>query len=252
MVFFQNIFISMMKKILATFLVLALGQVLTACFIDFDELDCERGSGRISSEFYQMRSFERLSVSGDFEVYVTQDASTEVELSADDNLIDEVDMYVSGGTLFIGTKECIRPSSTMRIYIQNAVFSRIELSGSGKIISQNQIVSRNLDLFCSGSGSMDFSLDTQNLKTNISGSGQIYAEGLAQNQDVNISGSGSYDAFGLDSQNCSVNLSGSGRANVWVYSELQATISGSGRIYYKGRPRLRTNISGSGSVISSN
>lgn len=242
----------MMKKIFATLLVLALGQVLTGCFIDFDDLDCERGSGRVSSEFYRLRSFERISVSGEFEVHVRQGSNTEVELSADDNLIREIDIYVSGGTLFIGTKKCVIPRSPMRVYVENPVFSRIELSGSGKVISENQILSRNLDLFCSGSGDMDFSVEAENLKTNISGSGRIYVEGLARNQDINISGSGSHDAFSLDSQTCYVTVSGSGRANVWVYSDLQANISGSGRVYYKGRPRLRTNISGSGSVISSN
>ncbi len=240
-----------MRKIFATFLLLALGQVLTGCFIDFDDLDCERGSGRVRSEFYQVRGFERVSVGGNFEVYITQGTSTDIELLADDNLINKIDVYVSGGTLYIGTKECIKPRSPLRVYIQNPVFSRIELSGSSKIMSQNKIVSRNLDLFCSGSGDLDFSLETENLKTNISGSGRIYVEGLARNQDINISGSGMLDAFRLDTQTCYVNLSGSGRANVWVYSELQAIISGSGRVYYKGRPRLRTNISGSGSVISS-
>ncbi len=131
--------------------------------------------------------------------------------------------------------------------------TRIKLTGSGKVVSQNPIVSEKLIINCLGSGDVNLAVEANNLESNTSGSGDVKLEGKATNFVSTVFGSGSVEATNLEAQNAKVSISGSGDVKLWVIQSLEANTFGSGSILYKGNP-LPNNIkvSGSGEIKKMN
>jgi cytoskeletal protein CcmA (bactofilin family) len=108
--------------------------------------------------------------------------------------------------------------------------SKIKLSGSGTIYTQDPITGKILEV-------------------SLSGSGDIELSGTSENLNLQISGSADCNGLALDTQNTSIEISGSGNANVVAHKTLNARISGSGSVHYKGKPdKINTKVSGSGSI----
>lgn len=203
--------------------------------------------GRIVSEFAKLKS------SGSFEVHITKGDEFEVIVSADENVIQYIDTYVSGGVLRLETRGTlsIQNKLPMEIFITTPVLEGIKLSGSGNITT-DYFYSDEMDVILSGSGKIKTAFETDKADINISGSGEIELSGFAQKADFRISGSGNIDAVDLSTVDCFTSTSGSG--DMWVSIErfLEAKISGSGNVYYYGEPNIETHISGSGNVLNRN
>lgn len=207
----------------------------------------EATEGRIVSEFVKVKS------SGAFEVHITEGDQFEVIVSADENVIQYIDTYVSGGALHLETRGMlsIRNKLPMEIYITTTVLEGITLSGSGNITT-DYFLSDKMNVFVSGSGKIKTGFETDEADINISGSGVIELSGFAQRANFRISGSGNINALNLSTVDCYTSTSGSG--DMWVSTErfLEAKISGSGNVYYYGEPTVETHISGSGNVLNRN
>jgi hypothetical protein len=127
--------------------------------------------------------------------------------------------------------------------------SKIKLSGSGTIYTQDPITGKILEVSLSGSGDIDLDLKTQEVNIQVSGSGDIELSGTSENLNLQISGSADCNGLALDTQNTSIEISGSGDTNVVAHKTLNARISGSGSVHYKGKPdKINTKVSGSGSI----
>lgn len=203
--------------------------------------------GRIISEFAKVKS------AGSFEVHITTGDEFEVLVSADENVIEYIDTYVSGGVLNLETSGTLSINNTlpMEIYITMPALEGMKLSGSGNITS-DYFFSDKMDVILSGSGKITTAFKTDEANVDISGSGEIELSGIANKADFRISGSGNIDASELSTVNCYTSTSGSG--DIWISIErfLDAKISGSGNVYYYGEPTVETKISGSGNVMNRN
>lgn len=207
----------------------------------------EATEGRIVSEFVKVKS------SGSFEVHITKGDEFEVIVSADENVIEYIDTYVSDGVLKLDTRGTLSINNKlpMEIFITTPVLEGIKLSGSGNITS-DYFLSDKMDIILSGSGKITTAFETDEVDVDISGSGEIELSGFASKADFRISGSGNIDASELSTVDCYTSTSGSG--DMWISIEqfLEAKISGSGNVYYYGEPDVETHISGSGNVMNQN
>jgi hypothetical protein len=229
-----------------------------------------KGNGELTSETRSMSSFDRIANEGEFDVYIIQDEVFEVTIEAESNLIGSIRTSMNGNTLEIDTKDNLKPSRPMKLYIRTPDVHGVSLSGSG-IIDLGVIVTDNLDvslsgsgeirgdveaedvyLGMSGSGSSSLDLNCNTLETSISGSGDMYFNGIGNAASFNISGSGAVRAYNFELSTCVATISGSGDMFVNVSEQLNVTISGSGSIYYIGHPTIYKNVTGSGNVISKN
>jgi len=221
----------------------------TSCI---DEFTVE-GNGIRESESRIVTSFEKVKSSGDFEVHITEAQSHDVLISAEENLLQYIETYVSGETLHIDVKGIrnLKNRLPMEVFISTPTLRGIKQSGSG-IITTDYFVSNEMDVVLSGSGSIVTAFEAEEVDALLSGSGTIEFSGFADDADFVISGSGTIDAHQLDLYNCTTSTSGSGYMYVTVSQHLRSNISGSGNVFYSGNPDIETHISGSGSVISEN
>lgn len=210
-----------------------------------------RGNGNVTTQERTVSTFSGVNTSGFFDVYVVNGPSTNVKIEAEDNLIPYIETNVEGNILKIRTKEgfSLRPKRKVNVYVTAPAFSEVKLSGSGNIISQNQISnSSKIELGISGSGDIKASVNAPSVDADISGSGNIHLEGQVKDFDGHVSGSGDIRAMDLKSETTKVEINGSGNADVFASVQLNVEVRGSGDVKYKGNPQISSDIKGSGSV----
>ena len=214
--------------------------------------NCVRGSGDLVTETLDLEAFSRVKVDIDADVYITQGDVQEVIVEGKQNIIDELDLSISGVTWEITSDRCLRNTGKMKIFITIPAVDLLSITGSGNIQSENELVTDRLDLNISGSGDFDLAVNAEVIDCNVSGSGGIYLEGQTIDLDYSVSGSGDFNAFNMRAQNVDIKISGSGDVDVWAVDYLKVKISGSGDVRYKGHPDLDISITGSGDVRDAN
>lgn len=227
-----------------------ISSLLFSCRNEYFDIGCIFGNEKIESETRELNYFEGISMSGSFEVYLTQEDKSEILIETDENLFEHIKTRITGDILYVETKNsrCIRPSETIKVFISTPDIREINLSGSGIIVCDT-LSSDKLYVRISGSGDVELNMDVEEFEANISGSGEMDLTGIASETDIRISGSGEINAKNLFQQACFIHISGSGDARVRVEEYLDVNISGSGSVYYYGSPEVNVSISGSGKMI---
>ena len=197
--------------------------------------------------------FSEISVSGNYNVYITMSNSESLRLEGDEDAIDGVDIKVEKGILKISDKKQINKRSwkkngKLRIYVQAKKLKSIILSGSGNIEVKGKIKSSELKNMISGSGSISANIDVEDYICIISGSGEINVQGEAKNAKITIAGSGDFEGEDLKTNSAEVVLSGSGDVSIITDKRLDVKMSGSGNIRYGGEAIVRSTKIGSGSI----
>lgn len=229
-----------------------------------------KGNGDVTTETRTFTNFDAVANEGQFDVYIIQDDESSVKIEAESNLIGRIRTRMNGSTLEIDSKDNLKPSRPMKLFIHTPYVNGISLSGSG-IIDLGTIVTdelsvslsgsgeiygnveaANIGLNISGSGTADLAVHCDFIETFVSGSGDLFFEGSGSTARFNISGSGSVKAYNFPLIKCYTKISGSGSMYVNVEDYLEVNISGSGSVYYIGYPDIYTNITGSGELISHN
>lgn len=213
-----------------------------------------RGEGNNVTKTINANGFSKIDLSIDATVSYMQDSIYKVEVSAQENIQEALDINTSGSILRIGSRHCLRDHNPIQIIVHSPNIYGFYLSGSGRINVQSIINTTSLELNTSGSGSISTStLYTQDLSAQISGSGSIgIAGGTANTERFDISGSGNIESLNFQSNKSTVIMSGSGSASLWAIQNLDVDISGSGSVKYKGNPAVNSTISGSGKLIHIN
>lgn len=209
-----------------------------------------------ANEKRNVREFEGISLRVPGTLYLEQGNNQEVEIEANQSTLDEIITEVENGKLIIRfptTRFFWRNFNPGRIVIHVTVpeINSLAISGSGDIIAQDKIETRNLDLSISGSGDIKLdNLEAVNIKSSISGSGDINIEGgkTAENFTVNISGSGSVNALDFSANQVEIKIAGSGDTSIEAIEELEIRVAGSGDVYYRGNPDINSSVAGSGNI----
>lgn len=209
-----------------------------------------RGSGVRVEKTRALAAFTKLRIEGPFDVRLTQAASDQATVVADDNIEPLVETAVEGDTLVVRMKRdagfTTRLAPTVRLDAR--ALQSIAIVGSGDLAAE-RFKADSLSMTVSGSGDVRFGLvELKDLSVNISGSGDVSLSGRADQQSWSISGSGDVDARSLAGRAAKVSINGSGDVSLGVTEQLDAQLSGSGDLSYAGRPQLRQSVSGSGEI----
>ena len=204
-----------------------------------------------------LSGFNAVSLSGSFDVYITQGSTESVKVEAPDNVIDHIITEVNGGVLKIYNKndnsfhwsEIFGSHKKIAIYVTAKDLNSIGVSGSGDIFFKEGIHTNSLKLRVSGSGDMYGKVDVKTLESSISGSGDVKLSGRADDSTVSVVGSGDFEARNLVTVNTAVRVSGSGNADISASNRVDASVSGSGDIRYTGGAKnISSAKSGSGDI----
>src|SRR5687768_3424993 len=175
-----------------------------------------KGSGVAASDVRSIDGFQGVDVGGVFKVEITAGKDHEVEIEADDNLLQYIKTEVSGGILRISTSETIKSHNPMLIRISTPEIETLYASGASQVSLTG--------------------VKNQELVIDTSGASKVSLLGETASLTIDVSGASKIDAEGLKAENASVDASGSSHVKVFVTNRLVSEASGASKIGYSGNP----------------
>lgn len=254
---------------------LALLPLLSGCIV----IQVNEGDGVPASETRDVAAFDGVSNESQVDVRITEGDTPSVEVTCDENLLDEIDTFVDGSVLTIRTVGdwkrggAFLPRTTCEVDIVAPALISLENSGSGDYLVQGDTPTPLADILSTGSGDMaiHWPISVDELGVTSMGSGEIDLGGIqaglvgltssgsgdislgagnTDELDLVSSGSGDILARDLVAVSVSATLTGSGDAEVTATESLDATLTGSGDLTVWGAPQQRDVVtSGSGDVL---
>src|SRR5688572_18506843 len=133
----------------------------------------------------ELAEFKSIYNNSNYTVLLKQTNKQEVIVEAQPDIMEVTNIIVENGVLMVNVErkpdnpnksvwakiDDIKLNPTMKVYVSVKNVNELQVNGAGKIISENSLSAPALNLFASGSGSMDLDLKGDYLKTEVSGSG---------------------------------------------------------------------------------
>jgi hypothetical protein len=208
------------------------------------------GSGNLTTRNFDLSDFTEIAAQSGFQLELVQSSTFSVEVTADDNAMDYIEVYKSGNTLKI------RPhwnrsfrSVTLRAKVTMPDLYEIKLSGGSQASIAGFNSSHDLSAGLSGGSSVTGNITAGDSYFDLSGGSQVNLQGTADNLDINGSGGSQLELGAFPVNNADINLSGGGRATVSVSGTLDVNLSGGSHVTYIGEPTsIDMNLSGDSTV----
>ena len=233
-----------MKNIVLVFLSLV---VFQSC-----NTECINGTGGSISKSYELDEFTEISVDGSFKVQIIQDknvARSTVSVSAQQEIIDLMDISASGGKLTVTSKGCYTSSNPVLVLITVKELETINNNGTAEIVSANIFMSEELEINNSGTGTVSLEVQINKINIDNQGVGNVFLRGTCNKVDVQNDGAGNVELVELKTDDGDVVNNGTGSVNVNVYNNLNIELNGAGNVGYKDNPKsLNQKTNGSGKV----
>lgn len=220
-----------MKKL--QLIVLAIPVLLAGC-----TAKCIEDSGVQITKVQELKSYDKIKVSGTIKLILTQDSTYNVKIHADSNVVPLIRSRVSGSELELkleNGKYC--GTDSVVIYAGIGELKELETSGMVRVFGEGPIYAKDLKLDLQGSADVKLNINASKLTSKISGIGKLSLSGQTGEHDLKISGTGKVDAFDFVAGIYDINIDGTGKANINVLNDLKVKTSGASEIYYKGNPK---------------
>lgn len=192
-----------------------------------------------------------INAKGPITVILQQGNEGEIQIIAEENAQDYVEVKSDGTTLTIKLKKNLYKVSRkgVKVMVPFTALTEVNLNGSGDVESKDNIKASNFEVNLVGSGDINITVEATNIDSSLRGSGDINLSGNTTNLNVSMSGSGDFDSLKLTTINTDASLSGSGDISVNAQKRINAVVNGSGDIEYSGNPEVRNiKVNGSGDI----
>jgi Putative auto-transporter adhesin, head GIN domain len=230
------------------------------------------GSGNLQTKQYDITGFTGVEAGWAFQVTITRSDTYSVNVTIDDNLVDDLIVTKSGSTLVIRLKPgYIYASYTARAEITMPEILSLDFSGASTcniggfessegfdasasgastIIMDEMVYGKKITLEVSGASRISGNITTGgDARLTASGASIIMVSGSANDLDGDASGASRLSLDDFKVNNARVDLSGASSAGVNISGTLDASVSGASHLQYTGDAELGDiDISGGSSV----
>lgn len=208
------------------------------------------GSGNLETEEYAFTNFTEVEISTAFEFEIKQSSSYNISVTADDNVIDYVQVSQVGQTLKIGLRTVTWFGlATLRVSVAMPELSGLTVSGASRGDIYDFSSTEDLDITVSGASRVNGDITAGNVEFDISGASTIQLEGSANDMVASVSGASRCNLGSFPVNNADVNFSGASSGTVNLDGRLDADLSGASRLWYIGEPTMGDiNTSGASTI----
>ncbi|MBS7565282.1 DUF2807 domain-containing protein [Mucilaginibacter sp. Bleaf8] len=212
-----------------------------------------KGSGHQITENRKVESFDRIEVSGAYEVKLKQDSTLSISVTADDNLMKHIRTNVSGGKLHIFSKRSLSSVKPMVLVIGVKSLNEVKVSGAVDIEGLGRINTTNFSLNISGASKVKLDLSAADVSTEARGATEIYMSGQAASHKVKLTGAGKLFAYDFVVGDYKINTAGATHCEINVLKNLAVDSRGASEVSYKGNPsNVSNHKSGASSINKAN
>jgi hypothetical protein len=238
--------------------------------------DSPASKGNIVTREMDFSDFTNIEVSSCFKVSIMRSDSYSVNVAANENLFDYINVSKSGSTLKISIKPLPLPSGpkllsrrpSLQAEITMPELHKLRLGSAATCIVSGFSSQGGLDLNVTGNSVLDIDIECGKTKVEISGASRLRGEMKLTDAEFTLSGasraelSGSANSVMLNAwgasrldladfvlDDTSVNLKGASEATVKLNGRLDLDLSGGSRLYYSGNPTMgKINVSGTSTL----
>ena len=230
----------MKKAIVGVFVVLLLISGLVAGCAGIKVI----GSGNLITKTFDFSDFTGIKAENGMHVELIKSGTFRVEVIADDNAMEHIQVSKSGDTLRIRPKaNTAFRSATLTAKITMPDLYELELSGGSHASVSGFDSPHDLSVMLSGGSHLSEPLipgdiSAVNADFNLSGGSHVNLSGSADGLKVKCSGGSHIGLEDFSVNNADINLSGGSHATVNVGGTLDAKLSGGSRVFYVGDPAM--------------
>lgn len=206
------------------------------------------------SRNFTVGQFDRIEVSGPYQVEVRTGSAPSVSASGGEKLIERMVVEVQDGSLRIHPRKeegrmNIQWGSRGHVEVHVTVPSLrgAEIAGAGDI-RIDRVQGDGFEAAIRGSGDIQIeTVEAKSLAASVSGSGDIRAaSGNVESVDLKIGGSGDINTQGVTAQAASATIMGSGNINAMATGTATVRIMGSGDVAITGGAKCTVENKGAG------
>ena len=235
--------------------VVVVAAVLTAAFFlgAWHPLGQVVGSENLVTQEKIFTGFSVVDVGSSFEVEITQSSSYSIKITADDNVLDYVEVSKTSDTLTIRLKWGYSYQSvTLRAKITMPELHELELSGGTHGTTEGFSSSHEFVAELSGGSHLsgDFTTSGDAQFTLSGGSHLSELDGAANDLRISASSGSHLDLSDFPVHDANVNLSGGSHATINLDGRLDADLSGGSHLLYIGDPTIGDIDTSGGSTVS--
>ncbi len=208
------------------------------------------GSGNLKTEQHSVEDFTGVDISSAFEFEIKQSDSYGVNITADDNILDKVEVTKDGNTLKIGLKNFVSLGPvTLKAVVTMPKLTSLVVSGASRGTISDFISAEKFTLDISGASKVSGDITAGDADFDISGASTVQLDGAAANMVVDVSGASRFNLGGFKVNNAKLTVSGACTGTVNPAGRLDADVSGASRLSYLGTPVMgNINISGASTI----
>jgi len=211
------------------------------------------GSGDLVTKEELFSDFTSVNAGSGFMVKISKSNMYKVLVTADDNVMEYIEIKKSGDTLEIGIKWGYSfRSVTLNVEITMPELYSLELSGGAQGRIEEFTSTHSLSLELSGGSILRGEFETTgNVNFDLSGGSRVSGfNGEANDITIDASSGSQLDLSDFTVNNANVELSGGSRATINLDGRLDADLSGGSNLSYIGDPTLGDIKTSGGSVIT--
>jgi hypothetical protein len=180
--------------------------------------DSIEGSGHVVSQARDVGDFDAIRLEGVADIHIRKGDRIEVEVKAEDNLIDLVETDVRHRELVVRQDDDVTMNTEegIHVYVTMPRLVELDVRGVGGVDAED--------------------LDEDRLDIDVQGVGSVVLSGKVKRVDLNVEGVGNVDLSDLIAQEARVRHSGVGNVDVYAEKDLDVRASGVGEVRYHGNP----------------
>ena len=196
-----------------------------------------KGSGRVVTETRKVDGFTGVKTATAIDIYLTQGNSFNVEVEADDNLMEYIVTRVKSGVLEVYLDRVnLSYHKKMVVHVTMKEIDYLAASSAGDITCMTPIKADYLKIRTSSAGDIKIDVKANSLDLSTSSSGDITISGSADYLDASTSSAGDIKGYDLVVREADLSSSSAGDIKITVTEKMKARASSAGGIYYAGNP----------------
>lgn len=202
-----------------------------------------RGSGKLATQEFKLNGFTAVDVSSSFEVDIVRAAAFKVEVTADDNALEHVQVKLDGTTLKIGLEQGKSYNNcTFKAVVTMPALEAVQLTGACQGTIQGFKSNKPFKVAVQGASGLKGEMEAAELDADASGASTVKLKGTAKKAILKATGAStlSLGSFALD--HADVALTGASGATVEVKEALDYRLNGASSLKYKGNPKVGQHV----------
>jgi hypothetical protein len=197
------------------------------------------GSGNFVTQQKDFSDFSAIEVTSAFEVEISQSSFYSISVTADDNVIDYIQVSKTGNILTVGMQEGFYQSTTLQVEIEMPEIDSLKLSGATVGMIEDFSSSEPFFVELSGASILKMvDMDVGDFEVELHGASILTAEGSGNDLFSIVKAASKLDLTNFPVSNSNLAVSDASQATVNLDGTLDAVVSGASTVYYIGEPTM--------------